>query len=158
MMKSSYLSGIALAGVVALGVVVLSNLQREKKGFVLNQKVFEGFKGTKELKTRLQTLKSRNAAHLDSLFQYVKNDTRSEVLEKYEETRQQLLFKEQQLSDQYTEELWSHINKYVRAFGKEKHYDFIFGASGNGNLMYADESVDLTEEVIKYVNKKYDDK
>ena len=57
-----------------------------------------------------------------------------------------------------TQTVINDINDYVKEFGKRKGYKIIFGASGGGNIMYADESSDLTEEVLKGLNAEYDKK
>jgi outer membrane protein len=54
-----------------------------------------------------------------------------------------------------TQTVINDINDYIKEYGKEHGYKIIFGASGGGNIMYADESTDLTEEVIKGLNAEY---
>jgi len=34
-------------------------------------------------------------------------------------------------------------------------YTYIFGATGDGGLMYAKEGLDITAEITKFVNTKY---
>ena len=48
------------------------------------------------------------------------------------------------------------INGYIKYYGKEKGYDFILGATDNGNIVYAAEGKDITEEVLAGLNKQYD--
>ena len=50
------------------------------------------------------------------------------------------------------------INDYVKEYGKKHRYQIIFGASGSGNIMYADEGTDLTQDVLKGLNKEYEGK
>ena len=50
------------------------------------------------------------------------------------------------------------INDYVKEYGKKKGYDIIFGASGSGNVMYASEASDLTEDVLKGLNAEFEGK
>ena len=40
----------------------------------------------------------------------------------------------------------------------ENGYDVIFGASGEGNIMYATDELNITSEVLAYCNKKYSGK
>jgi outer membrane protein len=51
---------------------------------------------------------------------------------------------------------WTEINKYIMEYGKENKFDMIHGVSGEGNLMYADEKLNVTDQVIEYMNNKYD--
>ena len=57
-----------------------------------------------------------------------------------------------------TQTVINDINDYIKEYGKDNNYKIIFGASGGGNIMYADESTDLTEEVLKGLNAEYDKK
>lgn len=57
-----------------------------------------------------------------------------------------------------TQTVINDINDYVKEYGKKHGYKIIFGASGGGNIMYADESSDLTETVLKGLNKEYGNK
>lgn len=54
-----------------------------------------------------------------------------------------------------TQTVINDINDYIKEYGKEHSYKIIFGASGGGNIMYADESTDLTEEILKGLNEEY---
>jgi len=54
-----------------------------------------------------------------------------------------------------TQTVINDINDYIKEYGKSHSYKIIFGASGGGNIMYADESTDLTEEVLKGLNAEY---
>jgi len=57
-----------------------------------------------------------------------------------------------------TQTVINDINDYVKEYGKEHGYKIIFGASGGGNIMYADDSSDLTNEVLKGLNSEYERK
>ena len=46
------------------------------------------------------------------------------------------------------------INDFIYNYGKENGYIFIFGAVGNGSMMFADTAYDITEEVIAAINGK----
>jgi len=49
------------------------------------------------------------------------------------------------------------ITSFVNVYGKEKAYDFIFCKStGIDNVLFANESYDVTEEVVKLLNERYD--
>ena len=62
---------------------------------------------------------------------------------------------EEELTARYTSDIWKHINEGIAEFGKAEGYDFIFGASGNGGIMYADEANDITDRVVTYINLRY---
>jgi outer membrane protein len=47
------------------------------------------------------------------------------------------------------------MSTYILAYGKKHNYDFIFGSSGNGTLMFANETYNISDDIIKYINDKY---
>ncbi len=70
---------------------------------------------------------------------------------------QQAIQKQIQEEDQkMTQTVVNDINSYVKEYGKENGYPIIFGAGGNGNIMYAADASDLTEEVLEGLNEQYD--
>lgn len=79
------------------------------------------------------------------------------------EQRQSLVYKlddlqreDQLIVNEYRSKVWKRINDAVSSYGKEKGCRLILGANGQGNLMYGDESVDKTEEVLEFINKLFD--
>jgi len=54
-----------------------------------------------------------------------------------------------------TNELTVKIDNYLKAYGKEKGYSIILGANQFGNVIYSDETRDITLEVLNNLNKDY---
>lgn len=50
----------------------------------------------------------------------------------------------------------AEINAYIKQYGKAHGYQFIFGATDQGNIVYAAEGTDITEDVLKGLNEQYD--
>lgn len=69
-------------------------------------------------------------------------------LVQYQQAMQQKLQQEEQKMNM--DELRS-INLVITEYGKKKGYDLIF-ATANGNIAYASDAVNVTEEVIELVN------
>jgi outer membrane protein len=72
---------------------------------------------------------------------------RNQILQ-YQQATQQ---KSQQNMQQKSQTVLVNINKYISEYGKEKGYKIIF-ATTNGNIAYADQGIDITEEIIKKIN------
>lgn len=149
----------AVVAVIVFGIlltatlVLINSYQSKKLAFVYNEKLFKGFRGTTELDKKLKDLEIVNRERLDSLIKLpMSPDLESQIRD--ESFRVDGVLKE--VSTRYTEDIWNHINEAVSAFGKENGYDFVFGAAGDGSLMYADEVNDITEEVLDYMNSRYD--
>jgi outer membrane protein len=147
---------IGLNVIVLIGLItyVTIFLRPQKTAFFYNQKVFEQFTGKADLQKKLEAVIQKDKAMLDSLTHQIEMGNMNaklilqEKLEQAEVTRQQL-------SEQYTGDIWKYINGEVLVYGKEKGYDYIFGASGNGSLMYAGDAHDITQEMVDYLNAKY---
>ena len=140
-----------------VGYLIYSNSSHRKEGFIMNKTLFENFKGKKFLEEKLNKVKDRNKHKLDSIESILELDPKNAyTLNSYQETARACQLEEQQLSDQYTAEIWKQINSYLIEFGKENNYDFILGAKGDGNLMYANDQSHVTEDALIYINSRYD--
>lgn len=93
-----------------------------------------------------------------------------EVRSKLEQMGQQLQLEEQnlyKLRDSYGAQLqeenavmlrksMNSIMDYIKEFNKGKNFTFVLGNSFDGKILYADPGLDITKEVIKGLNEKYD--
>ncbi|HYG53227.1 MAG TPA: OmpH family outer membrane protein, partial [Flavobacteriales bacterium] len=61
----------------------------------------------------------------------------------------------QKVNADYDAQIIKQMNIYIKEYGDANGYDMIFGSLGNGTVMQAQASMDVTEPVIKYINKKY---
>jgi outer membrane protein len=73
----------------------------------------------------------------------------------YFEIQKNLEGKFETLSKDYTAKVYERLNEYIKTFGKENKYKLILGANGQGNVMYSDEQIDITDDLIEFINKKY---
>jgi outer membrane protein len=62
----------------------------------------------------------------------------------------------QKQAEDYQKQILLQINTYVKEFGKLNKYQYILGANGEGTLMYADESKDISAEVLQFINNRYE--
>lgn len=162
-------AGLLISLSISAYLVFTSN--KTKTGFVKNTDIYNSFSLKKELEAKLGNVKNQRKAILDSLvmelkifssnLQMQKNASEKEV-QKFEYKKQIYLNKQQEfeedterLAQQYTEQIWKQINQYVSDFGKDEGYEYIYGASGDGSLMYAGDNYDLTNELTQYINMKY---
>jgi outer membrane protein len=140
-------------------------------------KLIEGYSRTKVAKAEFDKKANLLKANVDSLVgnwqKELKNyeKERASLSPKELKLKQELLGNKQQQINGYqeaiqkkiqeedkkvTQTVINDINDYIKEYGKKHSYKIIFGASGGGNIMYADESTDLTEEVLKGLNAEYD--
>ncbi|RZJ71931.1 OmpH family outer membrane protein [Flavobacterium sp.] len=52
--------------------------------------------------------------------------------------------------------LVSRVEKFLKDFGKEKGYDYVFGTGASASVLYAKDQYNITDEVIKALNAKYE--
>ncbi len=153
------LSVINLAGILAVSIYLAQSPKTIKCGYVINQTVFEQFLGKREMEEKLMQLTLLQRQELDSLKKTLTGKyAQQEIQQLYGEKMKQLTDKEEELVARYSSSIWMQINQYIEDYGREQQYDFIHGATGNGSLMYAHEAKNITEEVIQYINARYEGK
>jgi outer membrane protein len=47
------------------------------------------------------------------------------------------------------------IKKFIKSYGKEKGYAYIYGTGEANTVLYAEDKYDITKEIIKLLNDKY---
>ena len=156
-------------GLVLLSLLCISMYQRiPKTAYVSTQIVFADFAFTQEIEAKLSKIKAQRNQTLDSLKAEVqqayqaskKDDTTTGQLERLQEEyfAQEAYFEEdhQQLVLTYNKQVWKQLNQYVQEYGEQQGYQYIYGTKGDGNLMYAQASEDITEQIVAYANARYE--
>ncbi|WP_026703819.1 OmpH family outer membrane protein [Flavobacterium soli] len=79
-----------------------------------------------------------------------------------QQRQQQLQYAAQSLGQQLQMELGTEmdtlvksVKKFIKDYGKEKGYDYVYGTGETASILYAKDSYDITDEVIKLLNEKY---
>ncbi|MCR9063063.1 MAG: OmpH family outer membrane protein [Cytophagales bacterium] len=86
-----------------------------------------------------------------------------------ETTQQQLQKKEQDIlmyrdnaanglaqdQAQRTDEILTKIQEYLEEYNKDDRYDMVIGYSKGGGVLYAKNNLEITQEVLEGLNKKY---
>lgn len=49
----------------------------------------------------------------------------------------------------------SNVKKFIKTYGKEKGYTYIYGTNESGSILYAEDKFDITKEITKLLNDKY---
>jgi outer membrane protein len=75
---------------------------------------------------------------------------------------QQLGYAQQALTQQLQQEsgkemdsLVSGVKKFIKTYGKEKGYSYIYGTGDAATILYAEDKYDITKDIIKALNDKY---
>lgn len=80
------------------------------------------------------------------------NGAKEQQILRYRDAVQRLA---QQENQRVTGTVLDEMNAYLKQYGKEKGYTFIFGATDTGNIVYAAEGTDITDDVLKGLNEQY---
>jgi outer membrane protein len=79
-----------------------------------------------------------------------------------QQREQQLGIEQNALIQQLREEgnilkdtLISEVKKFIKDYGKKKGYDYVFGTGDAATILYAKDGYDITKEVLKELNEKY---
>lgn len=143
--------------------------------YVDNQRLFDGFQMKKELEQELLTRKGKQSFLADSLkgeLIAMESNFATVAKEKQEQFQKEFLAKrnqwisvtqqmeaaEKELESTYTTQIWNQLNQYVQDFGEQNGFDMIIGANGDGSLMYSKKTMDITDELTTYINKRYEGK
>ena len=134
---------------------------------------YDYFKATRtQLEDRRKKLETEIAGRTRSLENEVVSAQRKAntmTLEQAQLTEQTLRRKEQELvryqndaarqlaeeEQKKNEELINNISLYLKKHTEDKPYKIVFGYSKGGGILYATDSLDITQEVLKGLNQDY---
>lgn len=155
-MKSNriLLWGLGLA--MLIGYLIWDRMTTTTIVYVDTISLVESYNLKKELSARLERDFQLKKGQFDSLKTYYVTDTSNM------ETRRRLFDLEQELGRLQEDyqginvTVWNRINPLLATFGKSKGYDIIVGANGMGTVLYGKPAIDITQEVVDYINKDYE--
>lgn len=85
-----------------------------------------------------------------------KNQPISDDLNKeYNYWNQKAIETYQYTNNTINEQVWKRLNPLIDKFGSEKNYRVIVGANGMGTVLYNQKSIDITNELLAYINENY---
>lgn len=161
---------------IVLGFVAWNSMNKPRYAYVDLGVLYENFTLKKELESKYENIVSARKMMLDSMEIRLRNLSdrlsnhiaiASKQMEgtlalEFEGLKQQYFSKKQNFEQDnertksdYSSQVWKQLNQYVKEYGKEKGYDYIFGADGSGALMYASEAENITEYMKGYLNQRY---
>lgn len=156
--------------IVALAVIVMEQMNFDKAlAYVDSERLVSEYKGiaaarqefdikTSALKANLDTLKIELEGEIEK-YQIEKSSlSKNEVLRMEEllQTKQQIYLNYQAMvkekmteaNTQLTQRVMTELNDFMKVYGREKGFKIIMSS----NVIYADNALDITEEVLKGLN------
>jgi outer membrane protein len=168
------LHGIAIAGIIFTWVFFAGRTM--KVVYVDNGVLMSKYEGMKDARKEYEKKAAVWQANADTLMSEWQNELkayekeRSRMTAKEKELKEQLLSNRQQQISQYqeavqmkakeeeqkmTQTVLNEVNDYLKEYGKKHNFTYILGATGMGNIVYANEARNITEEVLKGLNEMY---
>lgn len=92
-------------------------------------------------------LSGKEKDHLENELKY----KRSNYIKYSEATNDKVKAEEQML----LEGVFNQINSFMVEYGKKNKYDMILGTTSGGNILYAKETIDITNQVLEELNNSY---
>jgi outer membrane protein len=153
-----------------------NNVTGLKTAFVDTQKLMEENLEAKDIRAKFESMLEAKGKRFDAevkMFQqeasnFEKNaqqygmqwaQTKGNELrqkEQYLAQQEQLIMREAQLEGgKEMDSLVKRIKTFIQDYGKENNYDYIYGTGESANVLYAKDSYDITQEIIKILNDKY---
>lgn len=126
--------------------------------YIEPDKVYDNFILRQNLQAELEKSLEHDTKLLDSLYNTIGKYKQSKPKEEMDDLQQQLKSKNNELAEKYDAQIWAQINQYIIDYGKENNITFILGANGSGAVFYAETDKNITQNIIEYINTKFQNK
>jgi outer membrane protein len=129
--------------------------------YVDNNKIFEGFVMTKEMKRVGEKEFNSRKLVLDNLYTNLQSPSISAsekkvLMQQFVQGKEELEQFNETFAAEQTDKIWSRIKSYTSEFSKDKNYQLVIGSDNKQTVLFADEKIDVTNDLLIYLNKKYE--
>nr|WP_281310768.1 OmpH family outer membrane protein [Flavobacterium flavigenum] len=129
--------------------------------YVDNIKLFDNFNMTKELKNSGEKEFNLKKTTVDSLYAKLQSPEISPsekklLMQQFVQQKEELEQFNQYFAAEQSSKIWARIKSYSSEFSKENKYQLIIGSESKTNVLFADENIDVTNDLLTYINKKYE--
>lgn len=144
--------------------------KKDKQAYVNIGELYDSFDMKKELENKLISVQNQRKKVLDSLEvelqlisnKYSNEEAPIEIKQEFNLLKGRFITQREQFSKEnervtleFKNQIFTQINNYVAEYAKEHKYDYLFGTTGQGSIMYAEEENNITKEVANYINERY---
>ncbi|APG60801.1 OmpH family outer membrane protein [Christiangramia salexigens] len=162
-------------GIAAVAIIMVS-CNEQKTAYVDTTKLIEEYKEMKDVEAEFTTKSDSVRQQLDSVAKTFQQEVQEyqakmnsmsdaqrqererELMQKQQMLQQQQQMQSNRLREQSTAVMDSLVKKvkdYVKDYGQENNYTYIFGSNESANIMYAEEGLDITQEILTKLNEQY---
>ena len=158
--KALFILNLFLICIIVIFIFLTFNLQ-PKVVYVDNVKIFNDFNMTKELKLSGEKEFNFKKTYLDSLYLKLQSSEISPqekkiLMQEFIQKKEELEQFNQIFASEQSSKIWTRIKSYTSEFSKENKYKLIIGSENKSNVLFADEDIDVTNDLLTYINKKYE--
>lgn len=161
MNRLSFISTITILVIMGVTMFFLW-LAIPKIGWISLNEVYEKFEYKIQLEKELTLVQQQRKFLLDSmafetklLSQQGKKEEASIAYRSLQLKQEQFEEENAAITEKYQQQILKQLNQYVNDYSKEKGYDLILSASGDGSLMAAKPEINITQDMVLYINSKY---
>lgn len=149
--------------ICALIIILLFQFFRQntKVVYIDSAKLFEGFAMTKEMKRVGEKEFNSRKSKLDTLYSVLQNSSitaisKEQVMQDFVRRKEEFEKFNRSYPQEQTSKIWLRIKSYTSEFSKDKKYQLVIGSDNQQTVLFADEKIDVTDELLTYLNKKYE--
>mgnify|MGYP001815268026 FL=1 len=160
---------------LALAIILVS-CNQTKIAYINVEDIMRDYEATKVMQEEMQAKQDQIIKELDSIsapFQlevqeYQKNASRmsaqkrAQVEAELGQKQQALQARQQQASQQLqsesqvnSEAITKKIDSFVSTYATANGFGLVLGTSGNGTVMYGDDKLNITKEILEILNEEY---
>ena len=162
--------------VLAIALTAMA-CQQNKIGYVDSVKIMDDYQEKIDVEARFKTKADAMGRKRDSISQAFQMELQqfqskaqsmlqqsaqeeyAQLQQRGQQIGQRLQQEEQQLqqnSQTQMDSLVKKVKKEIRAYGKANGYTYILGGGEGGSVIYGDDANDVTNEILKILNDKYE--
>lgn len=122
--------------------------------------LFEEFRMTREMRQIGEKEFNHKKTLLDSLYLEVQREDlskelREKMMKEFVSKRDQFDQFNEQFAIEESKKIWTRISSYSEQFAQDNNYKVILGSNTTQNVLYGNKTLDVTKELLEYINKKY---
>lgn len=168
-----------LALVICLYLVFSLQNKSSKIGYVRSNDLIYGYAGMKEAESELTERAMKKQALVDTLsldlkadikqYSLIEADLSTETKQRKADTLRQRQIQLKTYSNSVSEfvkeeetkmltGIFNQINSFVKTFAEENGFAMIYGTTSEGNILYGEPALDVTDELLMNLNQQYNGK
>lgn len=162
---ATWISIVVLFALLVVGYMDLNKKINQSSVVINMERLYHEFEMTKAFEKKYVRLAKERGVAIDSLntmLQTIQSNQEqaepivvNQKIQKVAYAQASLQQENERMRQELEQQIWNQLNEYLYQYGKENDYPVILGAQNNGNIIYVDTPVDITDAAIEFVNLKY---